>query len=59
MYTNLAAHEKAILDYCEKNDLSLNAITSQSLTSKDTWQKQLDLLNNATDLLAGNGYSRI
>ncbi|CAG4988135.1 hypothetical protein DYBT9275_00009 [Dyadobacter sp. CECT 9275] len=55
VYTNLAAHEKAILDYCEKNDLSLNAKQAKALTSKDTWQKQLDLLNNATDLLAAMG----
>lgn len=55
VYTDLAAHEKAILDYCEKNDLNLNAKQAKALTSKDTWQKQLDLLNNATELLAEMG----
>lgn len=55
VYSNIADHEKAILDYCEKNDLNLNAKQSKALTSKDTWQKQLDLFNIATALLATMG----
>lgn len=55
VYSNLAAHEKAILDYCEKNDLNLNAKQAKALTSKDTWQKQLNLLNVAIALLEAMG----
>ncbi|CAG5072937.1 hypothetical protein DYBT9623_04473 [Dyadobacter sp. CECT 9623] len=55
VYSNIAAHEKAILDYSEKNDLNLNTKQAKALTSKDTWQKQLDLLNIASALLAAMG----
>lgn len=55
VYSNLATYEKAILDYCEKNDLNLNAKQAKALTSKETWQKQLDLLNIATALQEAMG----
>jgi len=51
VYTNLAKHEKAILDWAEKQELNLNAKQSRSLVSKETWQKQLDLLNVAKQLM--------
>ena len=51
VYTDLKALEKQILEWCEKNDLDLNAKKRKELTSKDTWQKQKDLLETATLLL--------
>jgi type I restriction enzyme M protein len=55
IYTNLAQHEKAILKWCEDNDLNLNAKQSKALTNKDLWQKQLDLLNAANALMSAIG----
>lgn len=55
IYTHLAQHEKAILKWCEDNDLNLNAKQSKALTNKETWQKQLDLLNHATTLMTAIG----
>ncbi len=51
VYTRLHDHQKAILDWCEKNELNLNAKQSKALVSADIWQKQLDLLNTAVSLL--------
>jgi type I restriction enzyme M protein len=52
LYDNVAQHEKAILKWCEENDLNLNTKQSKALTNLDTWKKQLDLLQNATALMA-------
>jgi type I restriction enzyme M protein len=54
IYTDLAKHEKAILDYAEKQELNLNAKNAKALVSKETWQKQLDLFTHATLLLNAN-----
>jgi type I restriction enzyme M protein len=54
-YRNIAHHEKAILKWCEDNDLNLNAKQSKALTSKETWQKQLFLVENATVLMKAVG----
>lgn len=51
LYTKLAKHEKAILEWCEKNELNLNAKQSKALTSSALWQKQLELLNTAGQLM--------
>ena len=51
VYTNLAKHEKAILEWAEKQELNLNAKQSRALVSKESWQKQLDLLNTAKQLM--------
>ena len=51
VYSNLANHEKAISDWCEKNELNLNAKQSKALTTASTWQKGLDLISLATDLM--------
>lgn len=51
VYTQLAKHEKEILDWTEKQELNLNSKHSKALVNKATWQKQLDLLNTATDLM--------
>jgi type I restriction enzyme M protein len=55
VYTNLAKYEKAILDYAEKQELNLNAKQSKALVSIALWQKQLDLLNMATQLMKAVG----
>jgi type I restriction enzyme M protein len=52
VYSHLTLHEKAILDWCEKNDLNLNTKQSKVLTNPDTWQKQLDLMDTATRLMS-------
>jgi type I restriction enzyme M protein len=51
LYTKLAKHEKAMLEWCEKNELNLNAKQSKALTSAAVWQKQLELLNTANQLM--------
>jgi type I restriction enzyme M protein len=51
VYSNLGQHEKAILDWAEKQELNLSAKQAKALVSKTTWQKQLDLLNTATELM--------
>ncbi|WP_210489048.1 type I restriction-modification system subunit M [Rufibacter aurantiacus] len=55
VYTQLAKHEKAILDWAEKQEMNLNAKQAKALVSKATWQKQLDLLNAATELMLAIG----
>jgi type I restriction enzyme M protein len=47
VYTNLSRHEKAILDWCDKNELNLNAKQSKTLTTPATWQKGVDLITTA------------
>ncbi len=51
IYTNLEAHKKAILDWCEKQELNLNTKQANTLTSPNSWQKQLDLLSTAQQLM--------
>lgn len=55
IYDNLAKYEKDILDWCEKQDMNLNAKQSKALTSRQTWQKQLELLEIANELLQAVG----
>jgi type I restriction enzyme M protein len=55
VYTNLAKHEKAILEWAEKQELNLSAKLNKALVSKELWQKQLDLLQTATKLLKAIG----
>ncbi len=51
VYTNISKHEKAILDWAEKQELNLNGKQSKTLVTKEFWQKQLDLLNVAKQLM--------
>ena len=51
VYTELDQHEKTILDWCEKNELNLNAKQSKALVSEALWAKQLELLHTATILM--------
>ena len=55
IYENLAKYEKDILDWCEKAELNLNAKQSKALTSRQTWEKQLDLLESANLLMSRIG----
>lgn len=52
VYSNISKHEKAILDWAEKQDLNLSAKQVKALVSKTTWQKHLQLLVNAQALMA-------
>lgn len=55
VYTDLAKHEKEITEWCEKNELNLNAKQSKTLVSEALWTKQLELLNTATELMQAIG----
>ena len=55
LYTNIKAHEKTILDWCEKNDLNLNAKKAKSLVDAETWAKQLQMLKTAEKLMKAIG----
>lgn len=47
--------EKAILVWCDENELNLNIKNRQKLLSPSTWQKQLDLVQTANTLMAAIG----
>ena len=55
VYTQLVKHEKAIIDWTEKQELNLNAKQSKALVSPVLWQKQLDILTVANQLLQAIG----
>ncbi|MCR9289039.1 MAG: type I restriction-modification system subunit M [Bacteroidetes bacterium] len=55
VYTDLVSKEKEILDWCEKNDLDLNAKKRKTLTSAATWKKHKDILEVAQQLLEAIG----
>lgn len=51
IYSELKKYEKRILEWCEKNELNLNSKQAKVLTSSAIWQKQLQLMNIAFDLM--------
>ena len=51
VYTDLKSHEKEILDWCDKNELNLNAKQSKALTTASTWQKGIELMAMAESLM--------
>jgi len=55
LYTDLENIEKEILDWCEKNEMDLNAKKRKLLVSSKTWEKQKRLLNIATQLMQKMG----
>lgn len=55
VYSSLAQHEKAILDWAEKQEMNLSAKQAKALVNKATWQKQVDLLSTATELMKAIG----
>jgi type I restriction enzyme M protein len=55
VYSEISKHEKEITEWCEKNELNLNAKQSKTLVSEALWTKQLELLNIATELMKAIG----
>lgn len=55
VYTDLEVLEKELLDWCEKNELDLNAKKRKALTNTATWKKQQDILTTATQLMEAIG----
>lgn len=55
VYSSISKHEKAILDWCDKQELSLNAKQQKSLVSEALWKKQLNLLDVAKSLMKAVG----
>jgi len=55
VYTELDKHEKEILEWCEKQELNLNTKQSKALTNNAIWQKQLELMKTATELMDAVG----
>jgi type I restriction enzyme M protein len=55
VYTEIANHEKTIIDWCEKNELNLNAKQSKALVSEGLWAKQLELFNTTKVLMDAIG----
>jgi type I restriction enzyme M protein len=51
VYTQLHKHAKAIIDWCEKEEQNLNAKQTKALTNPETWQKGLNLLSTAKQLM--------
>ena len=51
----LKQQEKAILKWCEEQEIALNTKNRKKLLSLDTWQKQLKLLTTAQTLLDALG----
>ncbi len=51
VYSELKNIEKEILDWCEKNDMDLNAKKRKLLVSSKTWEEQKKLLDIATQLM--------
>jgi type I restriction enzyme M protein len=50
VYIDLKAHEKEILDWCEKNELTLTAKKRKTILKTDIWLKQRKLLETAEKL---------
>lgn len=55
VYSELKSIEKDILDWCEENDIDLNAKKRKALVSPKTWQKQKEILDTAMHLLNAIG----
>ena len=55
VYTEIARHEKEIIEWCEKNELNLNARQIKTLVSEALWTRQRELLNIASGLMEAIG----
>lgn len=55
VYTTISTHKKALEDWCEKQELNLNAKQLNSLTNTAIWKKQLDLMTLAQTLMDSIG----
>lgn len=59
IYTALSEHEKEILEWCEKNELSLSAKQRKALLKQETWDKHLRLLTAAQALMKAIGTDEV
>lgn len=55
VYTDMKQIEKELLNWCEKNDLDLNARNRKALTTTSNWKKNKKLLDVATQLFEAIG----
>lgn len=55
VYTGLSAHKAAIQDYCEREEIPLNAKDFKRLLDVQTWQAQRGLLQTAEGLMHALG----
>lgn len=55
VYTQLALHEKELLQWCEQQELHLSSKQRKTLLNPDTWQKHLHLHTTATTLMQAVG----
>jgi type I restriction enzyme M protein len=55
VYSDLKSIEKDLLEWCEKNDLDLNAKKRKALTAIATWKKQREILETANALMQAIG----
>ena len=55
VYTDLAKHEKAIIDRCEELELNLNIKQRKALLNQKDWIKRKNLITVATDLMKAIG----
>jgi type I restriction enzyme M protein len=55
IYTDIKSHEKTISDWCEKQELNLNAKQLKTLTTEAIWKKQLDLMTLGQTLMTAVG----
>jgi type I restriction enzyme M protein len=58
VYSQLGKHEKAIIEWTEKQELNLNAKQNKALVNLATWQKQLDLMKTAQALRKSVGSAK-
>lgn len=47
VYKDINVHAKAILEWCEQNDLNLSAANKKKLTKKETWKKHQNYISLA------------
>lgn len=55
VYSDLKLIEKKLLEWCEKNDLDLNAKKRKALKASVTWKKQKEILEAAKELMEAIG----
>ena len=51
VYSKIADHEEAILEWCEKNELNLSSANKKKLLKQDTWKKHMNLVTQANALM--------
>jgi type I restriction enzyme M protein len=51
IYTELAKYEKELLEWCDKQELNLKTNQKKTLTSSETWNRQMELMHTATALM--------